>query len=170
MLVILSVVPRTLPRRARSGKPRRMWERSAVELLGLFWAAFLSATILPGASEAALLALIAVGSWSLTTLIVVATIGNTLGSVVNWWLGLYVERWRDHPRFPVKPADYERYQAWYRRWGVWSLLLAWAPLIGDPLTVMAGVMRTPLWLFLLATGAGKLARYLAVAGAVGLLC
>ncbi len=136
-----------------------MWE-----LAGLFWAAFLSATILPGSSEAVLLGLIALGSWSLATLIAVATIGNTLGSVVNWWLGLYVERWRDHPRFPVKPDEFERYQDWYRRWGVWSLLLAWVPIIGDPLTVMAGVMRTPLWLFILVTGIGKLARYLVIGG------
>lgn len=141
-----------------------MWE-----LFGLYWAAFLSATVLPGSSEAALLALIALGSWSLAALIAVATVGNTLGSVVNWWLGLFVERWRDHPRFPVKPAEFEKYRDWYRRWGIWSLLAAWVPVIGDPLTVMAGVMRTPLWLFLLVTGAGKLARYLVVAGAVRLV-
>ncbi len=137
-----------------------------LELSGLFWAAFLSATILPGSSEAALLALMALASWSTVTLIGVATVGNTLGSVVNWLLGLYVERWREHPRFPVKPAEFARYQAWYQRWGVWSLLLAWVPVVGDPLTVMAGVMRTPLWIFLLVTGIGKLARYLVVAGVV----
>ncbi|MFM9973125.1 MAG: YqaA family protein [Beijerinckiaceae bacterium] len=141
-----------------------MWE-----LATLFWAAFLSATILPGSSEAVLLGLIALGSWPLTTLITVATVGNTLGSVVNWWLGLFVERFRDHKRFPVKPADFERYRDWYKRWGVWSLLLAWVPVIGDPLTVMAGVMRTPLWLFILVTGIGKLARYLVVAGALKLV-
>jgi membrane protein YqaA with SNARE-associated domain len=141
-----------------------MWE-----LFGLFWAAFLSATILPGSSEAALLALMALGSWPLATLIAVATIANTLGSVVNWWLGLFVERFREHRRFPVKPADFERYQNWYKRWGVWSLLLAWVPVVGDPLTVMAGVMRTPLWQFILVTGVGKLARYLIVAGGFQLM-
>lgn len=140
-----------------------MWE-----LFGLFWAAFLSATILPGSSEAALVALIALGSSSLAVLVGVATIGNTLGSVINWWLGLFVERWRDHPRFPVKAADYAKYQAWYQKWGVWSLLLAWVPIIGDPLTVMAGVMRTPLWLFMIVTGAGKLTRYLVMVGMVRL--
>jgi membrane protein YqaA with SNARE-associated domain len=140
-----------------------------LELAGLFWAAFLSATILPGSSEAALLALMAMGSSSLTVLIAVATVGNTLGSVVNWVLGLFVERFRDHPRFPVKPEEFEKYRAWYARWGVWSLLAAWVPVIGDPLTVMAGVMRTPLWLFVLVTGVGKLARYLVVAGAVKLV-
>jgi membrane protein YqaA with SNARE-associated domain len=137
-----------------------------LELSGLFWAAFLSATILPGSSEAALLALMTLGSWGTWTLIGVATVGNTLGSVVNWLVGLYVERWRNHPRFPVKPAEFERYQTWYQRWGVWSLLLAWVPVIGDPLTVMAGVMRTPLWVFIGVTGIGKLARYIVMAGAV----
>jgi membrane protein YqaA with SNARE-associated domain len=144
-----------------SGTAGCMWE-----MAGLFWAAFLSATILPGSSEAALVALMALGSSSVVVLIAVATIGNTLGSVINWWLGLFVERWRGHPRFPVKPAEFAKYQAWYQRWGVWSLLLAWVPVIGDPLTVMAGVMRTPLWLFLLVTGVGKLARYVVVVGAV----
>jgi membrane protein YqaA with SNARE-associated domain len=141
-----------------------MWE-----LIGLFWAAFLSATILPGSSEAALLALVTLGSWSLTALVAVATIGNTLGSMINWWLGLFVERWRAHPRFPVKPQEFSRYQDWYKCWGVWSLLLAWVPIIGDPLTVMAGVMRTPLWLFILVTGAGKLLRYLAIVGVLKLV-
>ncbi|MGL4635647.1 MAG: YqaA family protein [Beijerinckiaceae bacterium] len=141
-----------------------MWE-----LAGLFWAAFLSATILPGSSEAALLALMALGSWPVMTLVMVATIGNTLGSVVNWVLGLFVERWRNHKRFPVKPEEFAKYKLWYQKWGVWSLLLAWVPVIGDPLTVMAGVMRTPLWLFILVTGVGKLARYVVVAGAVKLV-
>jgi membrane protein YqaA with SNARE-associated domain len=143
--------------------------RAMLELAGLFWAAFLSATILPGSSEAALLALMALGSWGIAVLVGVATVGNTLGSVINWLLGLFVERWREHPRFPVKPAEFAKYQDWYRRWGVWSLLLAWVPVIGDPLTVMAGVMRTPLWLFVLMTGVGKLVRYLAVVGAVKLV-
>ena len=141
-----------------------MWE-----LIGLFWAAFLSATILPGSSEAALLALIALGASNLVLLVAVASIGNTLGSVVNWYLGLSIERWRDHPRFPLKPADFERYRLWYQRWGVWSLLLSWVPVVGDPLTIMAGVMRTPLWLFTLVVGGAKLVRYLAVVGAVKLV-
>jgi membrane protein YqaA with SNARE-associated domain len=141
-----------------------MWE-----LFGLFSAAFLSATVLPGSSEAALLALAAYGSWDMATLVAVATFGNTLGSIPNWWLGIYVETWRNHPRFPVKPTEFERYSAWYARWGLWSLLAAWVPVIGDPLTVMAGVMRTRLWVFLAITGVGKLVRYLVVAGVLRLV-
>lgn len=136
-----------------------------LELAGLFWAAFLSATILPASSEAAFLALATLGQHGMAILVAVATAGNTLGSLPNWWLGRYVETWREHPRFPVKPAEFARYEGWYRRFGRWSLLAAWVPVIGDPLTVMAGVMRTPVWQFVLLTGTGKFLRYLALAGA-----
>jgi membrane protein YqaA with SNARE-associated domain len=135
-----------------------------LELAGLFWAAFLSATVLPASSEAAFLALAALGRHDMITLVAVATVGNTLGSLPNWLLGRYVETWRDHPRFPVRPAEFARYEGWYRRFGRWSLLAAWVPVIGDPLTVMAGVMRMPVWQFALLTGAGKLARYMALGG------
>jgi membrane protein YqaA with SNARE-associated domain len=137
-----------------------MWELSA-----LFGMAFSAATLLPIPSEPLFLALLAKGTHSLPVLVFVATLGNTLGSTVNWALGRYVERFRDHPRFPLKGEDFAKTQRLYQRWGVWSLLLGWAPVIGDPLTVMAGVMRTPLWQFVLLTGLGKGLRYLAVAGA-----
>jgi membrane protein YqaA with SNARE-associated domain len=138
--------------------------QAALELAGLFLNAFVAATIIPIPSEPALMAALALGSAPGWALIAAATIGNTLGSVVNWALGRWVERFRDHPRFPVKPEDFARYAGWYRRFGVWSLLGAWLPIIGDPLTVMAGVFRTPLWLFLLVVGISKLTRYLGVAG------
>lgn len=137
-----------------------------IELAGLFFAALLSATLLPASSEAALAAVLTLGSAAPATAIGVATVGNTLGSGVNWAIGRFLAGWRDHPRFPVSPRHFERTAAWYRRWGVWSLLLSWAPLVGDPLTVVAGVMRTPLWLFILVVGVAKLGRYLAVAGVV----
>ena len=97
-----------------------------------------------------------------------ATVGNTLGSCVNWAAGRFLAHWQHHPRFPVKPAQFARYEAWYARWG-WSLLLSWAPIVGDPLTAIAGVFRTPLWLFVIVVGVAKLARYLVVAGGVWLV-
>jgi membrane protein YqaA with SNARE-associated domain len=136
-----------------------MWE-----LFALFGMAFSAATLLPFPSEPLFLALIAKGTYGLPVLLAVATIGNTLGSCVNWALGRWIERFRDQPRFPLKGDDFDKTQRLYQRWGVWSLLLGWAPVIGDPLTVMAGVMRTPLWKFVLLTGLGKCLRYLAVAG------
>lgn len=142
---------------------------AAVELSGLFLSAFLSATLLPGTSEAALAAVLALGTASTGAAVAVSTLGNTLGSVVNWAVGRYLARFRDHPRFPVGPRRFERTVAFYRRWGVWSLLLSWVPVIGDPLTVIGGVLGTPLPLFVALVAFAKLARYLVVAGLVGLL-
>lgn len=136
------------------------------ELLGLFVSAFTSATLLPGSSEAVLAGVIAFGSASPWSAVIVATIGNTLGSVVNWGMGLFAARFRHHRRFPLTPEQYERYCAIYAKWGVWSLLLSWTPVIGDPLTVVAGVMRTPIWIFLPLVTLAKGARYLVVAGLV----
>jgi membrane protein YqaA with SNARE-associated domain len=134
------------------------------ELAALFASAFLSATILPGSSEAVLVAVLASEAAPPAVAIAVATVGNTLGSVVNWLIGRFLASYRDHPRFPVGKERFERTVAIYRRWGVWSLLLAWLPVIGDPLTVVAGVLRTNLPLFVLLVGSAKLARYLAVLG------
>jgi membrane protein YqaA with SNARE-associated domain len=138
------------------------------ELIGLFLSALLAATILPGTSEAALALVLAKGTASTATAIGVATLGNTVGSVGNWIIGRFFASYRDHPRFPVKPDKFERYSEIYRRWGVWTLLMSWVPLIGDPLTIIAGVMRAPLLLVIVLVAVAKLARYLVVAGVVGL--
>lgn len=137
-----------------------------LELAGLFVAAFLSATLLPGSSEVALAAALGTGRTGLAESLIVATIGNTLGSCVNWLLGLFVARWRGSRFFPVKDKDFERYRALYQRYGLWSLLASWVPIIGDPLTVMAGVFGTPLHVFVPIVAFAKLMRYLAVAGVV----
>ena len=95
-------------------------------------------------------------------LLFVASLGNVLGAVLNWLLGRGLERFRDRRWFPVSAARLEQARAWYHRWGRWSLLLSWAPVIGDPLTVAAGVMREPLPVFLLIAGGAKVLRYLAL--------
>jgi membrane protein YqaA with SNARE-associated domain len=133
---------------------------------GLFAAAFTAATILPAQSEAVLAGLLATGSFSSAMLILVASIGNILGSAVNWVLGRGIERFRDRPWFPVRADAFDRATGWYRRHGRWSLLLSWMPIIGDPLTVVAGVLREPLWSFVAIVAVAKVTRYLAVAGAV----
>lgn len=138
------------------------------EVLALATTAFLSATLLPIASEAALAAALKLGTMPPALAIGVATIGNVAGSAVNWAMGRFGAHYRDHPRFPISQVNYDKLAAFYKRWGIWSLLLAWVPFIGDPLTVVAGLMRTPLWLFLPLVTLGKLARYLAVAGIVSL--
>lgn len=135
------------------------------ELLSLFVVALLSATLLPGGSEVLLSALATAAEPAHSALLLwaVATSGNTLGSVVNWWLGgwllHYFPRWQSRPWFPFKADGLQRSQRWFQRYGVWSLLLAWAPVIGDGLTFVAGVMRVGLLRFVLLVAIGKGARY-----------
>ncbi|MGU3494360.1 YqaA family protein [Xanthobacteraceae bacterium A53D] len=130
---------------------------------GLFFTALIAATILPMQSEAALAGLLLMDTYPWWTLVLVATLGNVLGSVINWLLGRGIERFRDHKWFPAKGRTLERAQGWYQRYGKWSLLLSWAPVVGDPLTVVAGVMREPFPMFLLLVTLAKLGRYLVLA-------
>lgn len=132
---------------------------------GLFLTAFAAATLLPAQSEAAL-ALAVAGGYPAVAVVAVASLGNVLGSVANWLLGRYLTRFRDRRWFPLRARDLERAEAWYRRFGRWSLLLSWVPIIGDPLTVVAGVLREPLPVFLLLVGLAKAGRYIIVAAAV----
>ena len=134
--------------------------------LGLFGAALMAATILPMQSEAVLSGLILAGRQPVSALLVVASLGNVLGSVINWVLGRSIERFRERRWFPASPKALERAQGWYRRWGRWSLLLSWAPVVGDPLTVVAGVMREPFWVFLALVTVAKVARYLVLVWAI----
>lgn len=133
---------------------------------GLFGVAFLAATVVPAQSEAVLAALLISSDHPAWMLIAVASVGNVLGSVVNWALGRGLERFKDRRWFPAEADTLARAQRWYRRFGKWSLLLSWAPFIGDPLTVAAGVMREPFLVFLALVSAAKVGRYLVLAAAV----
>ena len=131
-------------------------------LAGLFLTALLAATILPAQSEFLLAGLHMSGGYDPYLLVAVATAGNVLGSLVNWLLGRYLRHFRDRRWFPIKGRALARATDAYRRWGVWTLLLAWTPVLGDPLTLVAGIFRTPLWVFLPLVTFGKAARYLGV--------
>lgn len=135
-------------------------------LLALFLAAFGAATLLPLQSEAILSGLLLQGEYPVTLLVAVATVGNVLGAIVNWWLGRYIEHWRERRWFPVSGAALDRAQAGYHRYGRWSLLFSWAPVIGDPLTLVAGVMREPFWGFLALVSVAKAGRYLVLTAIV----
>ena len=128
----------------------------------LFLAAFIAATLLPGQSEAVLLALVFVGLHPVWLLVTVASAGNVLGSLVNWVMGRFLMRYAGHRRFPFSPAQIARAQGWYGRWGWMSLWASWVPIIGDPLTLAAGIMREPLWRFLLIVTLAKAGRYIAL--------
>lgn len=128
-------------------------------LIGLFTLSLLSATLLPGGSELALLALLAQGSHPAILLVAVASAGNILGSIVNWYLGRFLRRFIGRSWFPVSAASLATAEARFRHYGQWTLLFAWVPVIGDPLTVAAGSLRVRFLPFLLLVGLGKLARY-----------
>lgn len=132
-------------------------------LAGLFAIAFVAATIVPAQSEAALVALLLAGDIPPWLLVLVATAGNVLGAVVNWFLGRGIETFRDRPWFPASSGQLDRATRWYQRWGRWSLLLSWAPIGGDALTVVAGVLREPFWSFVLLVTAAKAGRYIVLA-------
>ncbi len=129
----------------------------------LFISAFGAATLLPLQSEAVLVALLLAGQHPLWALLLVATLGNVLGSWINWLLGRSIEHYRERRWFPVSPARLQQAQGWYARYGRWSLLLSWMPVIGDPLTLVAGVMRERLWIFVAIVTLAKAGRYAVLA-------
>jgi membrane protein YqaA with SNARE-associated domain len=127
--------------------------------LTLFAASFLAATILPAQSEAVLFALLTTGTYSPALLLMIASIGNILGACVNRVLGRFIVRFEDRRWFPLRREKIAKAETWYRRYGRWSLLLSWLPIIGDPLTVVAGVLREPFPIFLLLVTIAKVSRY-----------
>ena len=138
-----------------------MWS-DLLALGGLFIVAFGAATILPFQSEIVFVALQLRGDIPIEWIVIFASVGNILGSGLNYALGRVLERYRGRRWFPVSQAQLDRAREWYLKWGVWTLLLSWAPL-GDALTIVAGVMRTNVWLFFLLVGIAKTIRYIVVA-------
>lgn len=130
---------------------------------GLFLSALVAATVLPAQSELLLAALLRSGDWSTGLLLASASVGNVLGSVINYWLGRGAEAFSHRRWFPASPPALSRAQHWYRRYGRWYLLLSWVPIVGDPLTVVAGVLREPIWRFLLLVTIAKVGRYIVLA-------
>jgi membrane protein YqaA with SNARE-associated domain len=133
--------------------------------IGLFLAALLAATPMPFNSEVPFIAMQAAG-WPALSLVTVASVGNVIGSCVTYGLGRGIGGWRDHPRFPIRPDQLARAEGWFRRWGIWSLLLAWAP-GGDILVAVAGLLRVPFAVFLLLVTIAKTGRYAALALVTG---
>ncbi len=134
--------------------------------LTLFLSAFVAATILPAQSEALLAYHVSVHPQSVMPIITVATIGNVLGSIVNWWLGRQVEKIKEKSWFPISEQELSKGKLYYRKFGRYSLLFSWLPFIGDPITIVAGVLREPLWSFVILVTISKCSRYLFVAGLV----
>ena len=131
--------------------------------LSLFFSAFTAATLLPGSSEVLLLALQHQG-YAWVWLWLAATSGNTLGSCVNWWLGRELNRFQHQRWFPFTAEQMTAASERFQRYGSWSLLLSWLPVVGDPLTLIAGVLRVRFALFLLLVALGKGIRYAVLLG------
>ena len=131
-----------------------------IALSGLFLAAFLAASPLPFQSEVVFLGLL-LGGWSPWVLVLVASVGNTLGSCVTYGLGRWLADQRDHRWFPLSTKRMAQAEAWHARWGVWALLLAWLP-GGDLIVALSGVLKVPFLLFLVLTALGKTSRYAAL--------
>jgi membrane protein YqaA with SNARE-associated domain len=136
------------------------------DYLSLLAASFLAATVLPAQSELVLSGLILAGRAPVWTLVAVASLGNVGGSIVNYLLGFGLARFETARWFPIKRAALDKAEAFYRKWGRWSLLLSFAPIIGDPLTMIAGALREKLWVFLVLVTLSKVGRYVALAWAL----
>ena len=130
--------------------------------LSLFIISFLAATILPFSSELTLTGLMATSSYDNLLLLAVASLGNILGSVVNWILGFYSRNLSTKRWFPVKDKQIEKSSKWFNEFGRWSLLFVWVPIIGDPLTLAAGLLRVKFIEFLILVTIGKVSRYLVI--------
>ena len=132
----------------------------------LFLTSLVAATIIPAQSEAMLGGLLLWEEHDTVLLLLAATTGNVAGSVINWVLGRGIVRFQHRRWFPFKEAQLAKAVRWYQRYGRWSLLLSWVPIIGDPITVVAGILRERLGVFLLLVTFAKAARYVVVAAIV----
>ena len=135
--------------------------------LSLFFISFLAATVLPFSSELTLVGLISTSNYDNLLLLVVASFGNVLGSVFNWSLGFYSRNLSTKKWFPFKETQIERSSKWFSKFGKWSLLFAWLPIVGDPLTFVAGLLRVRFLDFIILVAIGKVSRYLIVFYLIG---
>jgi membrane protein YqaA with SNARE-associated domain len=130
--------------------------------ISLFLISFLAATILPFSSEVTLATLIASSNYNNLSLLIFASLGNILGSVVNWVLGFYSRNLATKRWFPFKDKQIKKSSSWFNRFGKWSLLFTWIPIIGDPLTLAAGLLRVKFIEFLILVTIGKVSRYIVI--------
>ena len=128
----------------------------------LFLSAFGAATLLPLQSEVVLVGLLAQMQYPVWLLVAVASLGNILGSCVNWRLGLKVEQYKNKKWFPVSEQKMLQAQGIYQKYGFWSLLLSWVPVIGDPITLIAGLLKENFVRFVVMVSIAKIGRYLFV--------
>ena len=132
-------------------------------LFGLFLSAFLAATLIPAQSELGLGYLVVNTDYSTVLLVTVASLGNTTGATINWFIGQGVARSIVRSEKIKASTRYWTVINWYKKYGKWTLLLSWAPFIGDPITIIAGILKVPLKTFLLIVAVAKTSRYVIIA-------
>ena len=130
--------------------------------ISLFVVSFMVATIIPFGSEIYFASLLAMDNNNSLLLLIAASTGNILGSVFNWICGYYAAYFIQKKWFPINQNQINKATNFFLKYGKWSLLLAWAPFIGDPLTFVAGTLRYSFLPFLLLVSIGKIARYLVI--------
>tara|TARA_B100000780_G_C21074519_1_gene432522 strand:- start:126 stop:545 length:420 start_codon:yes stop_codon:yes gene_type:complete len=128
--------------------------------ISLFLISFLAATIFPLSSELTLAGLMSTSNYNSFTLISTASLGNILGSVFNWLLGFYLIKYINNKNSLFTKNQINAASKRFSKFGVWSLLFAWVPVIGDPLTFIAGILKVNFLLFLVLVAVGKISRYL----------
>ena len=126
----------------------------------LFIISLLAATILPLSSEIVLTTMLLTNLFEKNILLIVASSGNILGSIFNWYLGKKITIFQDRKWFPVSPEQLNKSQKYFQKYGLWSLLLAWVPVIGDPLTLLAGVLKVRFSIFFILVSISKISRYI----------
>ena len=120
------------------------------------------ATIIPFGSEAYFITLLSLEKYNHFILFVVASVGNVLGSLFNWICGFYINFFIKKSWFPINNKIIDRGNKLFTKYGKWSLLISWFPLIGDPITIAAGTLRYPIIPFLVLVSIGKVGRYLII--------
>jgi membrane protein YqaA with SNARE-associated domain len=132
-------------------------------LSSVFLLSFLSATLLPLGSEPAVFGFVKLNPQLFWAVVLVATVGNTLGGAVTWWMGYGVER--AYEKLTHKPHE-ARALAWLQRFGPKTCLLSWLPFVGDPLCAVAGWLKLPFWPCVAYMAIGKFARYVTMTAAL----
>jgi len=133
-----------------------------MEYISIFFLSFLAATIIPFSSEVGLFSYMAVGKFNNELLLIFASLGNILGSCVNYILGLYIIKFKTKSWFPFKDNQILKATKWFNRFGVYSLFFAFLPIVGDPLTLIAGMFRVSFIKFIILVSFGKILRYLLI--------
>ena len=130
--------------------------------LSILIVSFTAATIVPFSSEILLATLIATNKYNSILLLFIACIGNVFGSIINWILGYYLGNLIKKKWLPFSQNKIDKATIFFNKYGKWSLLFGWLPIIGDPLTFVAGTLRFSFIPFIILVSIGKAGRYLVI--------